>query len=175
LQFPLAQSLIHLSCSHSEWICNNRTGFCIRNGGRQVFTTFERSMSDNNAGCMAGYNESEMDQFAPAPVLSPSGELMERYNRVSGNLQCSKQHHEHTVRSLDYHTGNNCLRYSYVLSEPTRYQIQYEFRYQSLINPHTFTPAYFLPTFKPYRKWILMHIMYSLVGHLYTTCTLCDY
>jgi len=55
-QLPLPLSLNLLSSLRSEWICNHRAGFCIRDGGRQVFKTSERSGSDNNAGCGAGYN-----------------------------------------------------------------------------------------------------------------------
>jgi len=56
LQLPLPLSLILFSSSQSEWICNDRAGFWIRDGGRQVLKTSERSGSDNNAGCGAGYN-----------------------------------------------------------------------------------------------------------------------
>jgi len=35
---------------------NNRVSFWIRDGGRQVFKTTERSGSASNAGCGAGYN-----------------------------------------------------------------------------------------------------------------------
>jgi len=37
-------------------MCNDRAGFCIRDGGRQVFETAKRSGSDSNAECGAGYN-----------------------------------------------------------------------------------------------------------------------
>jgi hypothetical protein len=44
------------SSLRSEWISNHRAGFRIRDGGRQVVKTSERSGSDNNAGFGAGYN-----------------------------------------------------------------------------------------------------------------------
>jgi len=56
LQLPLRLSLILFSSSGSEWISTDRAGFWIRDGGRQVFKTSERSGSDDNAGCGAGYN-----------------------------------------------------------------------------------------------------------------------
>jgi len=43
------------------------------------------------------------------------------------------------------------------------------------IKPQAITPAYFLPTYLAYRKWIQMNILYWFVGHLYTTCRICDY
>jgi len=60
LQSSLPLSLI-LSCnSRSQWICNDRAGFCIRDGGWQIFKTTERSGSDSNAGCVAGYNATRL-------------------------------------------------------------------------------------------------------------------
>jgi hypothetical protein len=56
LQLPLPLSLIPFCSSCSQWICNGRTGFWIRDGGSQVFKTAERSGSVSNAGCEAGYN-----------------------------------------------------------------------------------------------------------------------
>jgi len=56
LQFPLPLSLIPFCSSGLQWICNDRTGFCIRDGGRQVFMTAGRSGSDSNAGCGVGYS-----------------------------------------------------------------------------------------------------------------------
>jgi len=56
LQFPLPLSLIHFCSSRSQWICNDRAGFSIRDGGRQNFKTTERSGSASNARCGAGYN-----------------------------------------------------------------------------------------------------------------------
>jgi hypothetical protein len=41
--------------------------------------------------------EPEMDQFAPATVLTTFGELMEINDRVSGKSQCSYEHHEHKL------------------------------------------------------------------------------
>jgi hypothetical protein len=56
LQLPLSLSLILFGSSCSQWICNDRAGFWIRDGGRQVFKTAGRSGSARNAGCGAGYN-----------------------------------------------------------------------------------------------------------------------
>jgi len=56
LQIPLPLSLIRFGSSRSQWICNDRAGVWIRDGGRQVFKTAERSGSESNAGCGAGYN-----------------------------------------------------------------------------------------------------------------------
>jgi len=56
LQLPLPLSLILFCSLCSEWICNDRAGFWIRDWGTQVFKTSESSGSDNNAGCGAGYN-----------------------------------------------------------------------------------------------------------------------
>jgi len=42
--------------SRSQWICNDRVGCWIRDGGRQVFKTAERSGSASNSRCGAGYN-----------------------------------------------------------------------------------------------------------------------
>ena len=39
LQLPLPLSLILFGSSRSEWICNDPTGFWIRDGGRKVFKT----------------------------------------------------------------------------------------------------------------------------------------
>jgi len=55
------------------------------------------------------------------------------------------------------------------------YPIHHWFRNWSLLNLLAFAPAYFLPTYLPYRKWIQMNILSWLVDHLYTTCTICDY
>jgi len=56
LQLPLPLSLILFSSSHSQWICNDRAGFWIRDGGRQVFKTAQRGGSASNAGWAAGFN-----------------------------------------------------------------------------------------------------------------------
>jgi len=56
LQLPLPLSLIPVCSSHSQWICNDRTGFWIRDGGRQVFKTAERGGSACSARCLAGFN-----------------------------------------------------------------------------------------------------------------------
>jgi len=56
LQLLLPLFLSSCCCSRSQWICNARAGFWIRDGGRQVFKTAERSESASNAGCGAGYN-----------------------------------------------------------------------------------------------------------------------
>ena len=56
LQLPLPLSLIPFCSSRSQWICNDRAGFWIMDGSRQVFKTVERSGSASNAGCGAGYN-----------------------------------------------------------------------------------------------------------------------
>jgi len=56
LQLPLPLSLIHFCSLCLQWISNDRAGFWIRDGGRQVFKTIERSGSSSNAGCGAGYN-----------------------------------------------------------------------------------------------------------------------
>jgi len=56
LQLPLPLSLILFGSSRSQWICNDCAGFWIRDGGRQVVKTTERSGSASNAGCWAGYN-----------------------------------------------------------------------------------------------------------------------
>jgi hypothetical protein len=56
LQLRLPRPLIGFVSSDSQWICNERVGFWIRDGGRLVFKTAERSRSANNAGYGAGYN-----------------------------------------------------------------------------------------------------------------------
>jgi len=56
LQLPMPLSLIHCCSSRSQWICNDRAGFWIRDVGRQVFKTAERSGSASHARCRAGYN-----------------------------------------------------------------------------------------------------------------------
>jgi len=56
LQLPLPLSLIPRCSSRSQWICNDRAGFWIRDEGRQVFKTTERSGSASYAGCRAGFN-----------------------------------------------------------------------------------------------------------------------
>jgi len=56
LQLPLPRSLIPFCNTRSQWICNDRPGFWITDGGRQVLKTAERSGSARNAGCRAGYN-----------------------------------------------------------------------------------------------------------------------
>jgi hypothetical protein len=53
VQLSLPLSLTPFYTSHSQWICKDRTGFWIRDGGRQVFVTAERSGSTTNAGCRA--------------------------------------------------------------------------------------------------------------------------
>ena len=55
LQLPLPLSLILFGSSHSQGICNDSAGFCIRDGGRKVLKTAERSGSASKAGCWAGY------------------------------------------------------------------------------------------------------------------------
>ena len=55
LQLPLPLSLICFGSLNSQWICNDRTDFCVGHGGWQVFKTAERSGSAINAGCGAGY------------------------------------------------------------------------------------------------------------------------
>jgi hypothetical protein len=117
----------------------------------------------------------EMDQFAFATAPTSFVKLMEMHHSVSGKLQCHKQHHEHNVAISDLHTGNHHLIYAYWHSWPTWYPIHHRFWNRSLLNPLAFTPAYFLPTYLPCRKWIQMNILYWLIGHLYTTCTICDY
>ena len=52
---PLPLSLICFCSSRLQWICNDRIGIWIRDGGRQVFKTAEKSGSASNAGCGAGY------------------------------------------------------------------------------------------------------------------------
>jgi len=54
LQLPLHLSLISFWSSHLQWICTDHAGFLIRDGGRQVFKTAERSGSVSNARCRAG-------------------------------------------------------------------------------------------------------------------------
>jgi len=56
LQLPLPVSLIPFCSSHSQWICNDRPGLWIRDGGRHVLKTTERSGSASNAGGGTGYN-----------------------------------------------------------------------------------------------------------------------
>jgi len=56
LRLPLPLSLIPFYSSGSQLIGNDREGFWIRDGGRQVFKRAERSGSTSNAGCRAGYN-----------------------------------------------------------------------------------------------------------------------
>jgi len=56
LQLPLPLSLIPFCSSRSQRICNDRMGFWIRDGGRQVFKTAESCGSSSNAGCGAGYD-----------------------------------------------------------------------------------------------------------------------
>jgi len=55
LQLPLPWSLIPVCISRCQCICKDHWGFCISDGGRQVFRTAERSGSASNAGCGAGY------------------------------------------------------------------------------------------------------------------------
>jgi hypothetical protein len=55
LQLPQPLSLISFCSSRSQWIGNGRADFSIRDGGRLVFKTAERSGSASNAGCEAGY------------------------------------------------------------------------------------------------------------------------
>jgi len=56
LQFPLPLSLILFGSLRSQWIRNDRVGFWIWDGGRQVFKTTERNGSASNARCCTGYN-----------------------------------------------------------------------------------------------------------------------
>ena len=49
-------SLISLCSSCSQWICNDCAGSKIRDGGRQLFKTAERSGSPSNARYVGGYN-----------------------------------------------------------------------------------------------------------------------
>jgi hypothetical protein len=56
LQLPLPLSLIPFCSSGSQWICNGRAGFRIRDRGRQIFMTTEKSGSDRNGGRETGYN-----------------------------------------------------------------------------------------------------------------------
>jgi len=56
LQLPLPLSLNPFWSLHLQWICNDRAGFWIRDVGRQVFKTAERSGSASNVGCRAGDN-----------------------------------------------------------------------------------------------------------------------
>jgi len=56
LQLPLPLSLIPFCSSHSQWICNGHAGFSIRDAGRQVFRTAERSGSASIGGGEAEYN-----------------------------------------------------------------------------------------------------------------------
>jgi len=50
LQFPLPVFLIPFCSLRLRLIGNDRAGFWIRDGGRQVFKTAERSGSASNAG-----------------------------------------------------------------------------------------------------------------------------
>jgi len=56
LLLPLHLYLIPCCSSQSQWDCNDHTGSCIRDGGRQDFMTARRSGSASNAGCGPGYN-----------------------------------------------------------------------------------------------------------------------
>ena len=56
LQLPLPLWLIPFFSWHSQWIWNDRAGFWIRDRGRQVLKTTERSGSDSHAGCGTGFN-----------------------------------------------------------------------------------------------------------------------
>ena len=56
LQLPLCLPLIPFCSSCSLWICNDRVGWWIRGGGRQVFQPTQMSRSASNAACGAGYN-----------------------------------------------------------------------------------------------------------------------
>jgi len=56
LKLPLPLSLIPICSLRSQWICNNRTGWVIWDGGRQDFKSAERSGSVGNTGCGAGSN-----------------------------------------------------------------------------------------------------------------------
>ena len=53
---PLPLTVIPFCSSHSQWICNDSTGFWIRNVGMQGFKSTKWSVSTSNAGCDAGYN-----------------------------------------------------------------------------------------------------------------------
>jgi len=56
LQLPQPLSPTPFSSSRSRWIWNDRAGFWIRDGGRQVLQTAEWGGSASNAECRAGYN-----------------------------------------------------------------------------------------------------------------------
>jgi len=56
LHLVMPLSLIHLCRLRSQWICNDRTGFWIRDGGTLVFKTAGRSGSASNAGCRVTFN-----------------------------------------------------------------------------------------------------------------------
>jgi len=117
----------------------------------------------------------EIHQFAPATVPTTFGELMEIHDSVSRKSQCKRKHHEHKVAIWDYRMGNHRLTYAYRLSQQSQYTIRHRLGNRSLFNPWVITPAYFLATYLPYRKWIQMNILYWFVGHLYTSCTICHY
>jgi len=116
-----------------------------------------------------------MDQFAPATTPTTFGELMEIRDSVSGESQCHKELHKLKLAIWDYHPGNHSLTYAHRLWRLTQYPISYQLTNRSLLNPQAFTPAYNLPSKLPYRNWIQMNILYWLVCHLYTNCTICHY
>jgi len=68
-RLPLPRSGIRFGSSRLEWICNDHAGFCIRDGGRQVLKSAERSGSDSNSGYGAGYNAT---QWGPSRCWCPT-------------------------------------------------------------------------------------------------------
>jgi hypothetical protein len=56
LQLLVPLSLNSCYSSHLEWICNYCVGLWVREGGRQVLKSAERSVSCSNVGCWAGCN-----------------------------------------------------------------------------------------------------------------------
>jgi hypothetical protein len=79
------------------------------------------------------------------------------------------------VAKCKLHAANTRPTYIYRLVQLLQYLIHPQFTTRSLLNPDVFTPPYVLHTYVLYRKWIQVIILYWLVGHVYTTCTICDY
>jgi len=79
------------------------------------------------------------------------------------------------VAICKYHAANNRLTNGFRLSQLTQYPIHHRMTTRSQLNPYAFTDSYVLHTYIPYRNWIQVNILYWLVGHLYTTCTIRDY